>query len=152
VIERIGEEVTRALGRFGPAAGMAELVGAWPAAVGAEVARHAWPARLARDGTLHVATESSVWAFELEQLAPTVLARLRGALGKEAPNGLRFTPGRLPEAVPEPNLVARRMVPEPGPKERELAKAMSAGIADEELRELVARAAAASLARAVSDR
>jgi Dna[CI] antecedent, DciA len=152
VIERIGEEVTRALGRFGPAAGMADVVGAWPGAVGAEVARHAWPARLTRDGTLHVATESSVWAFELEQLAPTVLEQLRGALGKQTPSSLRFMPGRLPEAAPEPGLVARLKVPEPGPKERELAEAMTTGIADERLRELVARAVAASLARAASDR
>ena len=65
MIERIGNEVERELGRFGPAAGMAELLRAWPDAVGEEIARNAWPARIARDGTLHVATSSSAWAFEL---------------------------------------------------------------------------------------
>ena len=33
---------------------MTELVAAWPDAVGETVAANAWPARLARDGTLHV--------------------------------------------------------------------------------------------------
>ena len=31
----------------------------------AAIAANAWPARIARDGTLHVATSSSAWAFEL---------------------------------------------------------------------------------------
>ena len=48
MIERIGENVKRELGRFGPAAGMADLVTAWPAAVGEQIARNAWPARIAR--------------------------------------------------------------------------------------------------------
>ena len=67
-MERIGDEVKRELGRFGSAGRMAELVAAWPAAVGETVAANAWPARLARDGTLHVHAASSTWAFELQQL------------------------------------------------------------------------------------
>ena len=45
------------------------------------VAANAWPARIARDGTLHVNTSSSAWAFELGQLAPTILERLSEKLG-----------------------------------------------------------------------
>ena len=152
MIERIGSEVERELGRFGPAAGMAELVRAWPDAVGESIERNAWPARLARDGTLHVATSSSAWAFELAHLAPAVLERLRRALGTKAPAGLRFAVGRLPErsAGEERGDVRRRL--QPSAEESELARALAAGIADEELRRLVARAAAASLARASSDR
>ena len=53
-MERIGGEVKRELSRFGTTGAMTELVGAWPATVGETVAANAWPARLARDGTLHV--------------------------------------------------------------------------------------------------
>ena len=63
-MKQLGEEVKRELGRFGPAGGIADLVEVWPAAVGETIARHAWPARVARDGTLHVNTTDSVWAFE----------------------------------------------------------------------------------------
>ena len=61
--ERIGDEVQRELSRFGPAEGMTEIVRAWPEAVGEQIALNAWPARLSRDGKLHVATSSSAWAF-----------------------------------------------------------------------------------------
>jgi len=55
-MDRVGDAVSRELGRFGPAAGMAPIVEAWSGAVGETIARNAWPARLARDGTLHVNT------------------------------------------------------------------------------------------------
>jgi hypothetical protein len=51
--ERIGDDVQHELKRFGPAEGMSEIVRAWPGAVGEQIARNAWPARLARDRTLH---------------------------------------------------------------------------------------------------
>ena len=61
------------------------------------VAANAWPARIARDGTLHVNTSSSAWAFELGQLAPDdPRAAARGAR-RGAPKALRFAPGHLPE-------------------------------------------------------
>lgn len=151
-MERIRSGIERELGRFGPAAGMGRMVSAWPEAVGDTVARNAWPARVARDGTLHVATSSSAWAFELSQLAPTVLERLRAALGEEAPAALRFAPGRLPEpAGPEPGEATMKPLA-PTAEERELGAALAAGIADPDLRELVARAAAASLSRSAADR
>jgi hypothetical protein len=151
-MERIGDDVARELGRFGPSAGMADLVAAWPAAVGEAIARNAWPARLARDGTLHVATSSSSWAFELAQLAPSLLTSLRDALGEAAPAALRFGPGKLPEPVPPASERAPRPAVEPALEERELAAALASGIEDEALRDLVARAAAASLARRASGR
>jgi hypothetical protein len=131
---------------------MAEVVAAWPGVVGEAVARNAWPARIARDGTLYVATSSSAWAFELTQLAPTLRERLREAVGEAAPAALRFQPGSLPEQAPEPPGAGAAAVPEPSPEERELAAALAGGIADETLRGLVARAAAASLARRSSGR
>ena len=47
--DRIGDDVQRELARFGPAESMSEIVRAWPGAVGEQIARNAWPARLARD-------------------------------------------------------------------------------------------------------
>src|SRR5205814_486575 len=89
----IGGQVRRELARYGPAAGMADIVRAWPELVGEEVARNSWPARIARDGTLHVHTSSSAWAFELGQLAPTILGRLRETLPQTSTPALRFAVG-----------------------------------------------------------
>jgi hypothetical protein len=146
--ELIGGEVRGELARFGPAEGMTEIVRAWPGAVGDQIARNAWPARLSRDGTLHVATASSTWAFELAQLEPKLLEYLREALGDAAPPSLRFAPGKLPEPTAEELGEARRPPPEPTAEERELADALTSGIDDESLRKIVAKAALASLARA----
>ena len=111
--ERIGDEVQRELKRFGPAEGMTEIVRAWPEAMGDQIARNAWPARISRDGKLHVATASSAWAFELAQLEPKLLERLSEALGGVTPAGLRFAPGKLPELdwwtiPPRPKVCASR--------------------------------------------
>jgi hypothetical protein len=151
-MERIGSTVGDELGRLGPAGAIAPLVEAWPAAVGDAIARNAWPARLARDGTLHVHTSSSAWAFELSHLESELRARLRAAASSAAPARLRFVPGRLPEpaAAASPDDSSER--PRPGPAERAAAAELTAPIEDESLRSLVARAAAASLARAESGR
>ena len=142
----------RRAGAADPGGDLSAIVAAWPAAVGDAVARAAWPARLARDGTLHVATVSSTWAFELDRLAGQVLARLVEALGGEAPAALRFAPGRVPEPpAPAPG-GGPQGPPPPAPEHRAAAERLAAPIADEELRALVARAAAASLARDGSGR
>jgi len=151
-MERIGDDVQQALGRFGPAGRIGDVTRVWPTAVGEEIARNAWPARIARDGTLHVAASSSAWAFELTQLETMVRERLRRALGSRAPTKLRFAPGRLPErgAEAEERTVSRPRGP--AGEDRARAAELANAIEDEELRELVARAAAASLAAARSDR
>ena len=151
-MERVGDAVRDELRRFGPAAGMTEIVTAWPGAVGDAIARNAWPARLARDGTLHVHTDSSLWAFELAQHAPTILERLRAELAELAPTALRFAPGPLPEDAPTASDARRAAAPAPAPEDRARAAALTAGIESEELRNLVARAAAASLAKRPADR
>ena len=147
VPEPIGGQVRRELSRFAAADGMADIVGAWQEAVGEEVARNAWPARIARDGTLQVHTSSSAWAFELGQLAPDILERLRKTLRETAPPALRFAVGNLPEPEPASAEAAGPTVPRPGPQERAAAAELTASLTDPELRELVARAAAASLAK-----
>jgi len=149
---RIGDDVKKELGRFGPAAGMAELVGVWPSLVGEQIAKNAWPARFARDGTLHVATSSSAWAFELSQLAPQLLVRLQEALGGVAPEAIRFAPGKLPDDLGDQVEEREKRVVEPSREDVERAFELAAGIEDESLREVVAKTAAQSLARASDDR
>jgi hypothetical protein len=146
--EPIGDEVRRELGRFGPAGAMAEIVEAWPAAVGDSIARNAWPARVSRDGTLHVATSSSAWAFELGLLEADIRTRLESVLGPDTPPRLRFAPGRLPEPPAETPEHRPAAPPEPSPEDRREAARLTASIEDENLRKVVAKAAASSLARA----
>ena|SRR5438105_3763697 len=151
-MERIARTVERQLGRFDGQGAMPRIVAAWTAAVGAEIARNAWPARVARDGTLHVHTSSSVWAFELGQLAPRIVAGLAQELGEHAPKTLRFAPGHLPEAPPETPGETRRQVPAPPAETVAEAVSLAAAIEDRELRERVARAAALGLSRAAVGR
>ena len=147
-MERVGGAVERELGRFGPASGMAPVIEAWPLAVGPEIARNAWPARLARDGTLHIHTQDSIWAFELTTRAEEIRARL----GKAAPRRMSFAPGPLPEPSLELFERARERPPEPTPEHVAKAESLTRGIRDEELRKVVAKAAAASLSRNDNDR
>jgi hypothetical protein len=120
---------------------MPELLERWPGAVGEAIARNAWPARIAKDGTVHVSTADSIWAFELGQQAREIAGRLGVAR-------LRFAPGPLPEADEEP----ARPALEPTPEDVELARALASAISDEMLRESVQKAVRLSLARERRDR
>jgi hypothetical protein len=154
-MERIGDEVERTLGRAGGGEStLPKLLSVWIAAVGETVARNAWPLREGRDGTLHVATSSSTWAFELDRLAPEIASRLEGLLGADAPSRFRFRPGPIPEpkraqggveSAPEVSL-------DVAPEVAAAAASAASSIEDPELRELVARAARASLASGGSGR
>src|SRR5438309_222758 len=139
--EKLGDDVQRELRRFGPNAGMGEVVAAWPAAVGEEIARNAWPARFQRDGTLIVHTRDAVWGFELGQRAAEISERL------PARPALRFVPGPLPEPGSEPTSATPPGPPPATVEQREQAAKWAAEIEDEDLRNLVAKAAALSLAR-----
>lgn len=141
-MERVGDTVGRELGRFGPAVGMAPLVEGWPAAVGPEIARNAWPARLARDGTLHVHTTDSIWAFELQSRAEEIRRRL----GEDAPPRLAFAPGPLPEPLLETVEATARAAVSPRPEDLAKADSLVRGIRDEELRKVVAKTIALSFA------
>jgi hypothetical protein len=147
-LDRLGDDVRAQLARFGPQAAIGQIAEVWRDAVGERIARNAWPARIARDGTLHVHTSSSTWAFELEHLTPTIRERLGGL----APPKLRFAPGPLPEPETASLEEAPRDVPRPTATDRDTAAELTAEIGDEKLRKLVARAAAASLSRARSSR
>jgi hypothetical protein len=121
---------------------MAELVARWPAAVGESICRNAWPARIARDGAVHVNTTDSVWAFELAQRAREIAARL-------GVPSLRFAPGPLPEPPAAPQ---ESPALEVTPADVERARAIASAIGDEKLRESVEKAVTLSLARGRSDR
>jgi hypothetical protein len=151
-LERLGDDARRELSRFEGAPGLAELVQAWERAVGPEIARNAWPARLARDRTLHVATSSSIWAFELTQLEADVLGRLGAVLDEGVPKKLKFAPGPLPAPAADPAEATSQEPLAASAKARSEAASLAAEIEDDELREMVARAAAASLERSASDR
>jgi hypothetical protein len=141
-MERLSDELRGELSRFGVESGLAELIERWPDAVGAAIARNAWPARIARDGTLHVAAADSVWAFELGQRGPEIAARLGVAR-------VRFAPGQVPSAAaPEP---VQEPV-SPSEEHRRSAAALTAGISDEKLRESVQKAVSFALARSAANR
>lgn len=156
-MERIGNEIERELGRSGSrdAVPLAQLTSAWPGVVGDAIARNAWPLRIARDGTLHVATASATWANELTLLGDTILERLRERLGVDAPARLKCAVGPVPEPPAdhseEAGLVAATPA-EVAPEVAEAASAVASAIDDPDLRDLVARAARVSLSKGASDR
>jgi hypothetical protein len=115
---------------------MAELVERWPELVGDGIARNAWPARIARDGTVHVNTADSVWSFELGHRAAEIAEKLG------VPK-VRFAPGPLPEPDAEPVENPVEVTPE----DDERARAIASTIDDEKLRESVQKAVSLSLAR-----
>lgn len=147
-MERVGSEIARELGRFGPASGLAPLLEIWTTAVGAEIARNAWPARLARDGTLHVHARDSIWAFELTARADEI----RGRLGAAAPPRIAFSPGPLAEPGDDELEPARRRPPKPTAEQVAKAESLVRVIRDEDLRKVVAKTIAASLSSADNDR
>ena len=139
-MEPLGDQIRAELSRVGADSGAAEdAVTAWPVAVGDEIARNAWPARTQPDGTLVVHVRDAIWGFELTQRAGEISERLPGR------PRLRFTPGPVPETVSEPPPPAP---PEVSPEQAREAAELTAGIVDPELRESVAKAIKAALARA----
>ncbi len=140
-MDPLGPDIRSELARYGPQAGMAELVERWPEVVGAAIARNAWPARIVRDGTVHINTADSVWAFELGQKA----AEIARKLGVEK---LHFAAGPLPEADEEAAVAAPV---ETTPEDEERARAIASSISDQNLRESVQKAVSLSLARGRSD-
>ena len=146
-MDRIGSDVRRELDRYGGSPeGLDALVAAWPTAVGPDISANAWPARLARDGALVVHARDAVWAFELTLRGEEI----RGRLGVSQ---VRFEVGVLPdEPLRKPPEPSTQRVLRATPDELATAASWASAVDDSELRDLVARAAAASLASARSDR
>jgi hypothetical protein len=142
-VEPVGDQIRAELSRVGADSGAGDAVTAWPAAVGEEIARHAWPARTQPDGTLVVHVRDAIWGFELTQRATEISERLPGR------PRLRFTPGPLPDAAAEPSPATRV---EASPEQEREAAEIVAGIEDPELRESVAKVIKVALARGRNDR
>jgi hypothetical protein len=142
-VEPVGEQIRAELSRVGADSGAGDAVSAWPSAVGDEIARNAWPAKTQPDGTLVVHVRDAIWGFELTQRAAEISQRLPGR------PRLRFTPGPLPDTTPAeppaPPVVA-------SPEQAREAAEIAAGIEDPNLRESVAKAIKAGLARTPDDR
>jgi Dna[CI] antecedent, DciA len=142
-MEPLGDQIRAELSRVGADSGAGDAVRAWPAAVGEEIARHAWPARTQPDGTLVVHVRDAIWGFELTQRATDISDRLPGR------PRLKFTPGPLPDTTPEPTSAP---LIEISPEQVREAAELTAEIVDPNLRESVAKAIKAALARAPHDR
>ena len=142
-MEPVGDGIRAELRRIGADSGAGDVVGAWPSAVGDEIACNAWPARTQPDGTLVVHVRDSVWGFELTQRAAEIAERLPGR------PRLKFVPGPLPDTSTK-EVAARRV--EATPEQAREATELAAGIADPDLREYVAKAIKSSLARTPDDR
>lgn len=114
----------------------------WRAAVGPRIADRAQPMAIER-GVLIVKVTTSVWANELQMLAPELLARLR--VRGFSIDSLRFRTGPLdlPDRPPERRIA--RKVPTPAVLEPEL-RSVVERVPDDDLRRTIEQAARANLA------
>jgi len=142
-MEPLGDEIRAEMHRLGADSGAGDAGSAWLAAVGAEIARNAWPARTQADGTLVVHVRDAIWGFELTQRAGEISSRLPGC------PRLRFVPGELPDPVPDPALPPPV---EATPEQVREAASLVAAIEDRNLRDSVAKVIKAALVRASGDR
>jgi hypothetical protein len=142
-MESLGDEIRAEMHRLGADSSAGDAGSAWLAAVGAEIARNAWPARTQADGTLVVHVRDAIWGFELTQRAGEISSRLPGC------PRLRFVPGELPDPVPDPALPPPV---EASPEQVREAASLVAAIEDRNLRESVAKVIKAALVRASGDR
>jgi predicted nucleic acid-binding Zn ribbon protein len=76
------------MGQLAPRSTLAEVQRAWPAVVGAAVAKEAAPTA-ERGGTLTITCRSSVWAQELDLMAQELVGRLNAQLGEGRITALR---------------------------------------------------------------
>ena len=141
-MDRLSDSVRSHLVRLGPQASLPEFFERWPEAVGPGIARNAWPSRIAKDGTVHVNTSDSVWAYELSLQASAIATRLGVA-------AVKFAPGPLPRDEYVPEIVPP---PDPGPEAQARAAEMASGVENAELRTSIERALGYALSPSEADR
>lgn len=76
---QLGLAVERVRDELAPQTLLAEIQRVWPAAVGAGIANEAEPTA-ERGGVLTISCSASVWAQELDLMAPTIIEQLNEAL------------------------------------------------------------------------
>ncbi len=116
----------------------------WCTALPERIVDRARPVRLDK-GVLWVHVSSSTWAQELHHMVAELMGRLRAAHPQAKVRVIRFRVGPLPE-LPRPRRPIRRR-PTPLPiavLPEDVGRALAA-IADDDLRNVIARAAATSL-------
>jgi predicted nucleic acid-binding Zn ribbon protein len=94
-----GLALDSARNEWAPETLLAEVQRVWQEAVGPVIAAEARPAR-ERAGVLTVSCSGSVWAQELDLMAPTILARLNAELGRGRIERLRCVAVPLSEDRP----------------------------------------------------
>ena len=114
----------------------------WQQAVGLRIAQRARPVGLER-GILTVRAATSVWSSELSLLSETLLERLR-ACGIEVKE-LRFRVGPLEPPRSLAEVRTSRQIPPPATLTPDLTAAIDE-VPDDELREIITKAAKANLA------
>lgn len=116
------------------------LAGAWPHAVGEDLARRC-PLLAIQGNVLRVGVPDAAWRKALMKMAGTILGRLHGAAGPLAPRRLAFVEHADPTATLEPPVA-----PPPAPPPLPASIVEAAGIIpDPELRERFLLAAAVHL-------
>jgi hypothetical protein len=139
-VKRVGDLLGAMLPPSSGAESLLPILRVWPEAVGAPVAREAWPARMGQDGTLVVHVTSSLWASELQMLSELLREKLATALAGPAPQ-LRFRVGPVPHPAAQP------VVPPPPQAAVEAAERLSAQVADGPLRTAIQAALERALVR-----
>jgi predicted nucleic acid-binding Zn ribbon protein len=76
---RVGLAVEQIRDQLAPETLLADVQRVWPGAVGEAIAAEAQPTA-ERGGALTVSCSASVWAHELDLMAPQILERLNGVL------------------------------------------------------------------------
>lgn len=84
----LGVAIGRVRDELAPQTLLAEVQQVWPGAVGKMIASEAQPTA-ERGGVLTVSCSASVWAQELDLMAPQLLERLNQALSRGRVHGLR---------------------------------------------------------------
>ncbi len=132
-----------------PAAGPAGAAAvAWPRVVGDAAALHSAPVRRTRAGVLTVACSSAAWAHELTMRRDELTRRLTDECPEAGVVGLRFSVAdHVPRAASPPSAAAPPPPPAPTDDERAAATRATRDVEDPRVRDLIARATAASSAR-----
>jgi predicted nucleic acid-binding Zn ribbon protein len=86
----LGHALSALSDELAPATVLGDVQRAWGASVGASIAEQAQPTA-ERGGVLTVSCASSIWAQELDLMAPQIIARLNAALGRPSLTRLRCT-------------------------------------------------------------
>ena len=89
----LGASIAALTDQLAPRTTLADAQRAWPAAAGAMMAKYAAPTA-ERGGTLTITCRSSVWAQELDLMAPELIAKLNGLLGEGRITALRCVASR----------------------------------------------------------